>query len=327
MQDLQTLNSAIAEYLSELTFTGHAKTTLINYETVLSDFSAFLAQEENRQEKISSAACRAWRDSMIERGLKPSTVAQYLTTIKIFFAWCADDELGEEKIFDRNPVTKKMVPKTKKEAYGSTLEPDAIKQLLNSEPPFKAAHCFKKYWPRNYAIVTILLGSKIRNSELLALTPNDLDFEYGELTVRCGKGSKARWAAFDGLAQQAVKLYLKSGIRPSDASEDAPLFGIVDEETGEWRQASRQWLSYLVERHVKIVTGQDGVRTHALRHAGTQIALNNGATMEQLQEELGHSSVVTTQIYSERLKKRHIRNQYVEVSAAREAEALRLSQR
>ena len=105
--------------------------------------------------------------------------------------------------------------------------------------------------------------------------------------------------AFSDLAQSAVQLYLASGIRPQDLPDTAPLFGNTapkgsfgprtGDESREWQQGSRQWLSTLVERHVSAVAFVRGVRCEELRHAAAQAesaALSEARTRQARQNAL-----------------------------------------
>ena len=131
-------------------------------------------------------------------------------------------------------------------------------------------------YPRNYTIVILLLTTELRNAELLHLTPAALRWSDNQIFVSCGKSGDIRRMAFPELAQSAVRLYLASGIRPQDLPDTAPLFGTTSQkgvfgtnERGcEWSVGSSAWLSALVMRHVKAVTGVSGVRCEDLRHIG-----------------------------------------------------------
>ena len=56
------------------------------------------------------------------------------------------------------------------------------------------------------------------------------------------------------------------------------------------------------------MTGVDNVRSHDLRHLGARTDLNGGGSMEYIQAQLGHSSMTTTQIYTDRLRAKRGRN-------------------
>nr|DAH41082.1 MAG TPA: SITE SPECIFIC RECOMBINASE XERD [Caudoviricetes sp.] len=195
----------------------------------------------------------------------------------------------------------------------------------------KPATAKAKTWPRNYAIVIMLLTTELRNAELLDLTPADLHWEDGELSVESGKGSKFRRIEFPDIAQSAVRIYLASGIRPKDLPDTAPLFGNTapkgsfgprtGEESRQWQRGSRQWLSTLVESHVRAVTGVPNIRSHDLRHVGARIDLNAGMKQEELQSKLGHTNPNVTQRYSGRLLSRTGKRSAALVLEARERQA------
>lgn len=100
----------------------------------------------------------------------------------------------------------------------------------------------------------------------------------------------------------ALRHYLASGIRPDDLPDTAPLFDTL--RSGEWKAGTKQWLSELVERHVRSVTGVPDIRSHDLRHVGSRLDLNSGMPENELQAKLGHASPITTQRYSGRLMDR-----------------------
>lgn len=300
-ENLRKYDNAVAEYLTELRYTGASEKTLDNYTKRLKYFRDFW-EAENPVGEPDSATVKAWRNAMLEKGLSPKTVKQYMVELKAFFEYCADEE-NDDPIYDRNPVSKRMFPKTKAEErkpYEKILGADDLIKLFSND--YKGD---SKLHIRNYAIVTLLLDSKIRNAELLDMKLKDVDFEHGEVTVRRGKGNKFRIVTLTDISVAALKLYLKAGIRPDYCTADDYLFGTTAEnkfggnKTGcEWHRGSSQWLSKTVEKYVKDATGKEGFRSHSMRHNGAALELNNGTSLERIQAELGHSSVATTEIYA-----------------------------
>ena len=205
------------------------------------------------------------------------------------------------------------------------LTDEQIAMLLVNVCPDKHV---RNVWPRNYAIIILLLTTALRNSELRALTPADLDFKHAEIVVEHGKGDKFRAVDFPAIAQSAVKLYMASKIRSDELSDTDPLFGTympsksadIGNELG-WREISRSGLSDIVREHVRLVTGVDGVRTHAMRHICARVDLNGGMRLEELQAKLGHSEIQTTQIYSGRLMARRQRMSVEALLTARDEQA------
>lgn len=308
---------AVSFYLANLEATGASALTVDNYSQTLESFYRFWAGED---EAPTFAAVQAWRDELLSRGLKASTVKKYLTRLNSFFAAVTDISLQERRFFDVNPVSKRLMPDTRKSEarpYDVILTDEQAMKLWRVDPSVYDGRSGGNYY-RNYAIIVLLLSTEIRTSELLALTLPDLDFENAELYVEHGKGDKFRVVDFPEIAQTAVRLYLESPVsRPADLSGNALLFGGL----------TRQGLAKLVEQHVYRVTGVHGVTGHDLRHVGARLDLNNGMPIEELQAKLGHSNVSTTQIYSGRLTARRSRMMAREAFAERDKQAQRNAER
>lgn len=322
MTPIEKYDASVGVYLQNLRMKGKSERTLRNYTTRLSLFRAFWTEHcgAEPEKDPDYAIVLSWRDAMLEEGKKASTTKQYMKELSFFFEALRKPIFGEELRYADNPVDDVFYPAVEKRPYDVILNDSEVLQLVSNTchvPQMKAT------WARNYAIVAILLTSQIRNSELLDLRLSDLDFANGEINVEHGKGNKFRCVEFTPFAQSAVKLYLTSGLRPAALPDSAPLFGTTaSHEYGvfsggkeKWHKGSSQWLSSLVERHVRSITGVPDVRTHDLRHVGSRLLLNAGASMEFVQAELGHASLATTQIYCGRLMQRRGQNSAKDVFA------------
>lgn len=323
---------AYRSYRSNMLAIGRSQKTIDNMDNVMKLFSGFMLEERgNWDHEVSFTDIQAWRDSMIAAGKKQSTIKQYLKTLSSFYEYATSDQLGECRFYEKNPIPRFLMPDTRQEdarPYDQILTDEQAALLWrNNRPKMRGT----PDWERNYAIIVLFLSTEIRNCELLALTPNDLDWENEELTVEHGKGNKYRVVDFPPIAQTAVRLYLNSGIRPSYAKDTDPLFGTCAEKKREsrnfkaeaWHAGSRQWLTEVVRRHVKRVTGVDNVRSHDLRHIGARLDLNSGMPLEELQAKLGHESAAVTQVYSGKLTTRRKRRQTVLVQEEKERQAER----
>ena len=319
----------VKEYISDLKHNDMSEKTVRNYQKRLGYFREFWVKTDP-QSSPTASNIRAWRDSMLDSGLSKSTVRQYMTELNGFFEFATDEEIVGEGAYKSNPISKKLYPRRtndEKKPYEKVLDAEDLKALWQNVKQKGV----DKLWARNYAIVTLLLDGKIRNSELLDLTLSDIHFAeeeepYDYLVVRKGKGGKYREVDLNEISVSALKIYLKSDIRPKNISDDDYLFGTTAEHkfggtsTGnaEWHKGTTAWLSKLVEKHVRDVTGKSGFRSHSMRHNGSIMELNNGTSLETLQSELGHSSITTTEIYAGRLQSRRNRIKIKEVIAERD---------
>lgn len=311
---LERYDKAVAFYLHEMKMQNKSENTMILYTKELKYFRDFFESTHAGDEEVKDPGYldfQMWRDSMNENGLSLCTMNRYMADVRSFFSFVSDPGLGEMRFYENNQFSSRIIPsniRAEKRPYDEILSDDDVVKLWDNTPK-KGKGIKTRNWPRNYAIVMLLLTTEIRNKELLDLRLSDLDFEYGEIQVQHGKGDKYRCVDMPEMAQTAVKLYLQSGTRPSGLSDDDYLFGTTsaqefgtNERNGQWKRGTHQWLRDLVKRHVRLVTGVEEVGTHDLRHVGARLDLHNGVSPIELQYKLGHSNFHTTQIYCGKLK-------------------------
>lgn len=143
--------------------------------------------------------------------------------------------------------------------------------------------------------MTILaLASAMRLAELLAITPEDLDWENGRAVVRHGKGDKYRLVPFPEVAQKAVRDYL--GQRRG-CPEGMPLFVNVLKKGG-YKPLNKRTAQYNITAYVEAMTGRKDVSPHALRHSAASWWVSCGVPMREVQTLLGHSKMETTERYA-----------------------------
>lgn len=292
---VQSVSNALKSYLSSCRANGLAKGTIENYERVMNEYVAFM--NDNGYECATVGSASDWKISMNEKGTKINVISSKMGMARAFFEWACEMEMVEKNPFIPTVMpSRKAVNAEKNKPYTKLLTAEEFARIIHSERP----RCVPvKRWYRNRAILIVFLTAGLRNSELRDLTLNDLDFENGTLSVRCGKGNKARLCAFPQIAQTAVKEYLECGYRPLNLTADDYLFGVTDDNG--YHQFERNSLSQMVEREIEKITGRKNCKTHSLRHASASYLLSSGVSVDSISALLGHSSVSTTAIYAERL--------------------------
>lgn len=275
-------------YIRALPSLGRSEQTIKAVARTLRSFGTYI--EQNSVDAITSAVIEEYR-IWLHGTVKNSTIATYLTLLQSFFAWCV--RMGT---IEQNPVLSELKPKPEIKEY-DLLSREEIQILLHSD----CAHGMHvENYARNKAIVCILLTSGIRNSELRALTPSDLCYEEGYITVRHGKGDKYRTVPFPALAQNAVKAYMS--VRPRDLTDRDLLFGssasscgiVSSQNRTEWHELSSAALLNMINSYTRTVCGHE-VGVHTLRHAAASYWDDCGVAMRDVQTALGHSSVNTTE--------------------------------
>jgi integrase/recombinase XerD len=148
---------------------------------------------------------------------------------------------------------------------------------------------------RDAAMLALLYGAGLRRSELVALEVSDYDSATGTLTVRRGKGRKARQCYATNGARDAIDAWL--AVRGEDAGA---LFLPID-KAGRIQQhpMTDQAVLYIVERRAR-AAGVRAFSPHDLRRTFISDLLDAGADISSVQHLAGHSNVATTTRYDRR---------------------------
>jgi site-specific recombinase XerD len=280
-------SQAVTEYLQNCVSSGKAKDTLDGYKRTLENLGSFIARLEIVDlEDVTTRVLAAWKN---ERSAEVSATSMrlYLTHVHSFFDFCVDVEMIEKTPYSKTvlKIDKAAIQAETSKPYGKLItEKQLIKILTNSHPD----NMHRSAYERNRAILLVLLTSGMRNKSLRTLTESDLDWENNRIWLRDAKGGKSDYVLFPPMAQEAVKDYLASGHRPSNLPINAPLFGRID-EGGSWVGYTRQNLSERVLDAVNGFCGEDGHRSHAMRHSMATILKKRGVEDREISELLMHS--------------------------------------
>ncbi len=134
---------------------------------------------------------------------------------------------------------------------------------------------------KEHLIITLLYGLGLRISELSDLKLDDISKEW--IKVR-GKGDKERNVPLIESIYQEIEQYRQ---------QEAPLVYLLEKER---EKMSTHQIRYLFTKLFK----KSGIKAtpHQLRHSFATHLLHNGARISDVSELLGHSSMVSTQIYT-----------------------------
>jgi site-specific recombinase XerD len=244
--------------------------------------------EAEGREEVDVKSILAYRRSLV--GYAPNTFSQYMRRLRSFFSWMVDAEL-----IDKNPISSKMVNTEQYRKVKKILSKDDFENIFTQERPTRV---HKSTFIRNRALTLFALTSGMRESEVLSVTPNDLDWERNHVLVRNGKGGKSRSVLFSPLAQSPVRDYITK-CRPQEAEDDMPIF--LQTINGEIKPLSRLTAYHGIKSYIEMSTGRDDLTPHSLRHSFASLMVSNGMSIKELQTILGHSSLETTAIYAQLL--------------------------
>jgi integrase/recombinase XerD len=157
---------------------------------------------------------------------------------------------------------------------------------------------------RDRAVLETLYATGIRATELIMLSPFDVDTEEATLRVLHGKGGKDRHVPLTRAACDAIAAYLAhgrakllavkrggAGVYPSKATRR--LFVSIRGGV-----LYRSTLDELVHHWAKRAGVAKRVTPHVFRHSVATHMLRRGADIRHIQALLGHASLTTTERYT-----------------------------
>lgn len=186
----------------------------------------------------------------------------------------------------------------------------------------------------NWLITSLIYGTGMRKMECLRLRVTDVDFDYGQIHVRSGKGNKDRITLLpdslvpplhtqlehtervhkkdinEGYGEVELpfaldRKYPNAGwewkwqyIFPSTKRSVDPRTGVIRRH--HWHDAN---VSRAIKQSVFSLRINKHVGVHTLRHSFATHLLENGYDIRTVQELLGHKDVSTTMIYTHVLNK------------------------
>ena len=151
---------------------------------------------------------------------------------------------------------------------------------------------------RDTALVSLILGSGLRLSEVSGLDLDDIDYKKHSVHV-IRKGGKEQYVYFSEQAMSDIQEYLR--IRESRyqlPKKEKALFvstAIGPHKTS--RRLSNRAIEKIIEKYA-VAFGKPALSVHKLRHSFATRYHKENNDIPKLKKHLGHSSVQTTMIYT-----------------------------
>ncbi|NTU92283.1 MAG: site-specific tyrosine recombinase XerD [Chlorobiaceae bacterium] len=286
MSELQephrTLLETFLNYLTlERNFSGN---TRVSYLNDLGRYLGWLQEVRVSPDEVVPGDIRKFIRELHDIGLETSSIARNISAIRSFHKFLLTERLAQS-----NPAENIHQPKQGR-YLPSVLTVDEMAKVL--EAPLRQ-HPPGKFLLRDKAMLEFLYATGVRVSELTGLTQQSLYLDAGFVRV-FGKGSKERLVPIGESAAEWVKRYQEE-LRPHMAGPDAQdVLFLNSRGTGMSRMAA--W--NIVRQYTVLAGVEKPVSPHTFRHTFATHLLEGGADLRAVQEMLGHSSIIATQIYT-----------------------------
>lgn len=257
--------------------------TLRAYEIDLKQFEQFCNNE------LSKETLCHYVESMHGQ-YKPKTVRRKIATLKAFAHFLLIEDYIDQNPFQRLDISFRepvMLPKT--------IPLNVINQILLTAYQYQnqaVTEYQKKIVLRDIAILEMLFATGTRVSELCQLKNNSLNLETHTIKI-FGKGSKERIIQIEnGEVLHALRAYYNA------FEDDIKSTGYVFINKLHM-PLKEQSVREIICKYVKLAGYDLHITPHMYRHSFATFLLEENVDIRYIQRLLGHSSITTTQIYTQ----------------------------
>lgn len=290
-KELKDINSIFTEYIDYLF--GEKNFSLNTISSYKHDISILLDTLQKHYSEIDEEDIIFFLYSIQKNDVTTSTVARYYSSLSNFFEF-----LLLKNYRRTNPMNLIDYPKITKN-LPDYLTIEEIKLLFDTIANSNFDDFTKK---RDSAIFEIMYSCGLRVSECSQIKINQINFEEKYLIVY-GKGRKERFVPFGNAAYNKLSEYIK--LRNTIYEIKSPFIFISRLQ----KPISRVGIWKRLKIYGKLSNIKKNLYPHILRHSFATHLIMNGADLRFVQELLGHSSIVTTEIYTQ-IDFKHLKNMY-----------------
>lgn len=253
--------------------------TLQSYKRDLKQFEKYIEQNGENYCEITDEGIKKYINYMQEIGKKPSTISRGLASIRSFYQYET-----KSKNVEKDPTEGIQSPKIEKRVP-SVLTSNEVALLLEQPKNVDLKGI------RDKAMLEFAYATGMRVTEIISLNVADVNLETGYVT--CKSGKKERTVPVGNMSLKALKEYILNarGTMIKDENEKA-LFVNVNGQ-----RLTRQGFWKIIKYYKEQAHIEKEITPHVLRHSFATHLLQNGADLKSIQTMLGHSDILSTQIY------------------------------
>jgi len=288
-----TLQFATQGFINHCKFEKNLSSKTIKaYQTDLSQFYKFLLEKkyDTTVGKITKIELRDYLEAISI--LKPKSIKRKIATVKAMFNYLEFDD-----IITSNPLRKmrikikesKQLPRVLNIKEIGEIFKSAYKANVTSEDDGSYSY-FAEI--RNIVVVELLFATGSRVSEIANLKDDQIDLHSGQVIIR-GKGDRERMIQICNKETIAIlKRYRKLSLSKIKIADNYFLINRFN------NKLSDQSIRNIVRNLSNKAQIQMHVTPHVFRHSFATLLLEKDVDIKYIQSMLGHSSIMTTQIYT-----------------------------
>jgi integrase/recombinase XerC len=258
--------------------------TVNAYLNDLISFETFIKSEFDSDDliNVNYSLIRSWIVTLVDAKISNTSVNRKISSLKSYYKF-----LLKTKQIAISPLLKHKSLKTPKtlQIPFSEKELDEVLNSITYPEGFEGI--------RDKLMIDLFYSTGIRRTELIHLKMLNIDLSNATLKV-LGKRNKERILPLLSTIASHIKVYL---------AERSNLESITDNDifflTTKGVKMSDSLVYRLINNYFSTVSEKVKKSPHILRHTFATHLLNNGADLNSVKELLGHSSLASTQIYTQ----------------------------
>lgn len=284
---------AINEFLSHCQYEKNlSEKTIKSYKIDLRQFDEFIKSNNYSEIIIDIDKHKIKHYLQLISSSKPKTVKRKIATIKALFNFLE----YEDKILI-NPFRKMRIKIREPKSLPNVMNIQEIEKIIQSI--YKAKQTVKNIKSyaysesvRNIAVIELLFATGVRVSELSNLKEEHFDISTGHIKVR-GKGDKER--IIQVCNKESIKALREYHTLFRDKIKNCGGYYFTNRLN---KKLSEQSIRFLVKKHATKAGVGRIITPHTFRHSFATLLLEEDVDIKYIQNMLGHSSILTTQIYT-----------------------------
>ncbi len=245
----------------------------------------YFVEEYKSQKLFTSLSKEDLQDFLIfvaQNNLSARSQARILSALKTFYNYL----LLEDSI-EQNPAEDISSPKIDKN-LPTILTLEEINLMEES------IDLSKNEGHRNLAIIETLYSTGLRVSELINLQISDIDINNKFLKIT-GKGDKTRIVPISDLMLKYISFYIENMRNFLAISKQYQNYLFLNRRA---KPLTRVMIFTIVKQIAESAGITKSISPHTFRHSFATHLVEGGADLRVVQEMLGHSSILTTEIYT-----------------------------
>ena len=290
MDNSRLINEFLLFIKNERKFSIH---TIRSYRFDLLEFNDFLISYDCKLlfSDVDRSAIQFFIQKLSKKDLSDKTLQRKVSSIKSFYRFLLENSHIKSNVSDLIPIPKaaKRLPNllSKKEVINLMELPDL--STFNGK--------------RDRSILEIFYSTGIRISELIKINIENIDLNKKLIKV-FGKGNKERYVIIGKEALNSLLDYIKIRSQITDKNNS---FLYPSLKKSSLLHISEKKVYNIVKKYLTIISNNEKLSPHSLRHSFATHLLENGADLMAVKDLLGHKDLSSTQVYThisiEKMKK------------------------